>query len=301
MKKKIAAVLAILLSVTMLSACGGTKTTTGTANGKVPVSVSFDAMAEFVHAVGKDKVSITTIIPDGTEPHDFEPKVKDLVALSNAKVFVYNGMDMENWAPKAISSANNKSLVAVDASNGEEPLKSTETGETQQYDPHVWISLKGAQIEVKNIANGLIKADAKNKAYYTANAAAFNAQLQQLYDTYAAKFQAAPRKDFVTGHAAFGYLCRDFGLQQNSVEDVFASGEPSAAQLAKLVNYCKTNNVKTIFVEDMVSPAVSKTLAQAVGAQVKKIYTIESREDNKDYLTRMTDNLNEIYASLTQS
>lgn len=301
MKKKIVTVLAILLSVTMLSACGGTKTTTGTTNGKVPVSVSFNAMAEFVHAVGKDKVSITTIIPDGTEPHDFEPKVKDLVTLSNAKVFVYNGMDMENWAPKAIQSANNKSLVAVDASTGEEPLKSTETGENQQYDPHVWISLKGAQIEVNNIANGLIKADAKNKAYYTANAKAFDAQLQKLYDTYAAKFQAAPRKDFVTGHAAFGYLCRDFGLQQNSVEDVFASGEPSASKLAELVNYCKTNNVKTIFVEDMVSPAVSKTLAQEVGAQVKTIYTIESREDNKDYLTRMTDNLNEIYASLTQS
>lgn len=301
MKKKMTAVLAILLSVAMLSACGSTKTSSNATNGKLPVSVTFEAMAEFVQAVGKEKVSITTIIPDGTEPHDFEPKVKDLVTLSNAKVFVYNGMGMETWVPKAIQSANNKSLVAVEASSGVESLKSTEKSESGQYDPHVWISLKGAQTEVKNIANGLMKADAKNKDYYAANAQAFETQLQQLYDTYAAKFQTAPRKDFVTGHAAFGYLCRDFGLQQNSVEDVFASGEPSASKLSGLVNYCKTNNVKTIFVEDMVSPAVSKTLAKEVGAQAKTIYTMESREDKKDYLTRMTDNLDEIYASLTQS
>lgn len=301
MKKKIASILAIVLSATMLSACGGTQASSNATNEKLPVSVTFDAMAEFVQAVGKDKVSVSTIIPDGTEPHDFEPKVKDLEKLSTTKVFVYNGMDMETWVPKAIQSANNKSLVAVEASSGVEPLKSTEKSESQQYDPHVWISLKGAQTEVKNIANGLMRADAKNKDYYAANAQAFETQLQQLYDTYAAKFQTAPRKDFVTGHAAFGYLCRDFGLQQNSVEDVFASGEPSAAKLAGLVNYCKANNVKTIFVEDMVSPAVSKTLAKEVGAQAKTIYTMESREDKKDYLTRMTDNLDEIYASLTQS
>ena len=50
-----------------------------------------------------------------------------------------------------------------------------------------------------------------------------------------------PHKNFVTGHAAFAYLCRDFGLEQNSVEDVFAEGEPNAAQLAELIEYCKEN------------------------------------------------------------
>ncbi|MCB6574851.1 zinc ABC transporter substrate-binding protein, partial [Phascolarctobacterium faecium] len=82
----------------------------------------------------------------------------------------------------------------------------------------------------------------------------YNRQLQALQDEYAAKFKKAPRKDFVTGHAAFAYLCRDFGLTQQSVESVFSSGEPSARQLARLADYCRAHNVKTIFVEDMVSP-----------------------------------------------
>lgn len=301
MNKKHIVTIALTLSITLLAACSGSQSGTTQNNGKIPVAVTFNAMAELVQAVGENKVSISTIIPDGTEPHDFEPKVKDLVQLNSAKVFVYNGMDMENWVPKAIQAANNSSLISVEASKGVEPIKNSETGENAKYDPHVWMSLKGAQTEVHNIAAGLSKADTKDQAYFTSNAQAFDAQLQQLYDTYSAKFQAAPRKDFVTGHAAFGYLCRDFGLQQKSVQDVFASGEPSASKLAQLVSYCRTNHVKTIFAEKMVSPAVSQTLAKEVGAHVETIYTMESKEDNKDYLTRIKENLDKIYASLTES
>lgn len=301
MKKSILRMAVSVLAVALLSSCSGTKQAAGSANGKLPVSVTFNAMAEFVHAVGKDKVSISTIIPNGTEPHDFEPKVKDLAELSTARVFVYNGLGMESWAEKAARSAGNKSLVVVEAASGITPIKSGENGENGQYDPHAWISLKCAQTEVSNITQGLIKADPKNGAYYTANSQAFQTQLQQLYDTYTAKFQSAPHKDFVTGHAAFAYLCRDFGLEQNSVEDVFASGEPSAAKLVELVNFCRAKQIKTVFSEEMVSPAVSQTLAKEAGAKVETIYTIESAEDNKDYLTRMKDNLDKIDASLTET
>ena len=105
-------------------------------------------------------------------------------------------------------------------------------------------------------------------------------------------------KTLLQADAAFAYLCRDFGLEQNSVEDVFAEGEPNAAQLAKLIEYAKENHITTIFAEEMASPEVSKTLAKEVGAKVETIYTIESNEDNKTYLERMDENLTKIAASL---
>ena len=95
-------------------------------------------------------------------------------------------------------------------------------------------------------------------------------------------------------------MCRDFGLTQNSVEDVFAEGEPSAQQLTELVKYCKSNSVTTVFSEEMVSPEVSETLAGEVGAKVETIYTVESAEDGKTYLERMEENLSKIYDSLAQ-
>ena len=119
-----------------------------------------------------------------------------------------------------------------------------------------------------------------------------------MYKEYDNKFKTVSRKDFVTGHAAFAYLARDFGLKQNSVEDVFAEGEPSAKKLKELTDYCKAEKINTIFVEDMVSPKVSETLAKEVGAKAVKIYTLESKEDGKTYIQSMQSNLEKIYASL---
>lgn len=308
---------ALLLSLTILmgaTACSNGSPTEqqGSSNAentstveaeKIPVSVTFNAMKEFVEAVGKDKVEVATIIPDSTEPHDFEPKAQDLAGLSKAKIFVYNGFGMEAWVDDAIKSANNSSLITVEASKGAEPIQNTEKEEIEehgQYDPHLWLSLKGAELEVKNIKEALVSADPSNKEFYETNCSDYVAQLEKLYTEYQGKFQSVKKKSFVTGHAAFGYLCREFGLEQNSVEDVFAEGEPSAQQMTELVKYCKENQVTTIFAEEMASPEVSKTLADEVGAKVETIYTIESGEDDKSYLERIEDNLSKIYDSLAK-
>lgn len=308
---------ALLLSLTILmgaTACSngspteqqGSSSAESTSSAeaeKIPVSVTFNAMKEFVEAVGKDRVEVATIIPDGTEPHDFEPKAQDLAGLSKAKIFVYNGFGMEAWVEDAIKSANNSSLITVEASKGAEPIQNTEEEEIEehgQYDPHLWLSLKGAELEVKNIKEALVSADPSNKEFYETNCNDYVAQLEKLYTEYQGKFQSVKKKSFVTGHAAFGYLCREFGLEQNSVEDVFAEGEPSAQQMTELVKYCKENQVTTIFAEEMASPEVSKTLADEVGAKVETIYTIEGGEDDKSYLERMEDNLSKIYDSLAK-
>ncbi|MEY8001405.1 metal ABC transporter substrate-binding protein [Clostridium sp. Mt-5] len=304
-KKNKLSVLAAILSCIMFifSGCNGTGGTTANnkTQSKPKVVVSFNAMREFASAIGKDKIDITTIIPNGTEPHDFEPTVKDLKTLSNANVFVYSGLGMESWKDKIINSVGNKNLIVVDASKGISPIKNTANDEIKehgQYDPHVWISLKNAQIESKNIKDALVKADSINKDFYEKNYINFSNELNDLYNEYNKKFATVTNKNFVTGHAAFAYLCRDYGLKQNSVEGIFAEGEPSPKKLEELVNYCKQDNIKTIFVEDMVSSKVSDTLAKEVGAKVEKIYTIESKEDNKNYIQSMKSNLEMIYNSL---
>lgn len=304
MKKKSAIFLSVLVLLLGLSGCGE-KPDPAAANppeqNKIQVTVTFDALKEFVSAVAKDKVEIVKIIPDGIEPHDFEPKAQDLKSLTSSKVFVYNGLGMESWVGNAIEAVQNDSLIVTDASEGIVPISNEEPEEIKehgQYDPHIWLSIKGAEIELNNIKNALIEADPENKDYYEKNCSDYTSRLESLFTEYSAKFQGVEKKYFVTGHAAFSYLCRDFGLQQNSVEDVFAEGEPSAQQLSELVDYCKENKVTTIFAEELASPEISQTLATEVGAEVKTIYTMESSEGGKSYLDRMEDNLNEIYESL---
>jgi zinc transport system substrate-binding protein len=310
MKKNVSSLI-VLFVVLALTACSKSPSTTtvnslggarpdgaaGSGEQKIAVSVTFNALAEIASTVGGDYVSVTTIIPDGMEPHNFEPKAKDLVALGQASVFVYNGLGLEYWVKDALVAAGNSKLVSVDASAGIEPIK-TGTGPDAGVDPHGWLSLSGAKIQTENIANALEAMDPEHAESYAKNAASFEAELEKLHSEYREKFAKAPSKAFVTGHAAFGYLCRDFGLEQNSVEDVFASGEPNAQALVTLVRYCRERKVKTIFVEEMVSPAISRTLANEVGAKVETIYTLESSEEGKSWLDRMKANLEKIDASL---
>ena len=302
MFKKILVLIVCLSAILGFTACGSQDSGEST-DGKVKVSVTFNALYEFTKAVGGDKVEISTIIPDGTEPHDFEPKAQDLVALSSAHVFVYNGLGMEAWADDAISAAGNEKLITVDASAGISPITNTEEGEISehgQFDPHIWLSVKCAQTEVTNIKNALIKANPENKDFYESNCADYIAKLDTIYNDYSGKFASLEKTGFVTGHSAFAYLCADFGLSQKSVEDVFAEGEPTAKQLTELVDFCKASKVTTIFAEKMASPEVSQTLADEVGAKVETIYTIESAEDGMSYLERMEYNLSTIYASMSK-
>lgn len=303
--KKIILYFLCLCCVLNLTACGKNYNASPAAKQpqeKLKVAVSFNAMNEISRAIGKDKVDIQTIIPEGTEPHDFEPKANDIKALSTAKILIINGLGMEKaWADKAVAAANNPNLVVISASKGITPIANTSQDaiETEgQYDPHIWLSLKGAEEAAKNINDAFAAADPAYKDYYENNYVAFCQQLNELYNEYDKKFASVTKKSFVTGHAAFAYLARDFGLQQNSVEDVFAAGEPSGKKLKELTDYCRENQIKTVFVEDMVSPKVSETLASEVNAKTEKIYTLESKEDNKDYIQCMRDNLEKVYLSL---
>lgn len=313
MFKKVLAVVLCAVSASGFVACGNEKDKgSEDKSDTVSVSVSFNAMKEFVSAVGQDKVSVSVIIPDGTEAHDFEPKAQDLAGLSTADIFVYNGLGMESWAEKAISSANNPDLITVNASENADIIEKESESEDEheeegsedshshgKYDPHLWLGMNGAKTEAENIMEALSKADPDNADFYKENYDSFAKQVDSLYNEYKEKFSTVENKSFVTGHAAFGYLCRDFGLVQNSVKDIYAEGEPSAQQLAKLVEYCKENNVTTIFAEEEASPDVSQTLANEVGAKVQTIYTMETSENGKSYVERMTENLEKIYASLS--
>lgn len=299
MVKKLNIFICILIMSVTLAACSNKQPENNISvnnkevENRISVIVSFNPLKEFAEVIGGEKVSVKVIVPEGTEPHDFEPKPRDMESINNAKIFVYNGLGMESWVDKTLSSINNKNLVSVDASKSTDVIKNS-----NQADPHIWLSLKEAKIEANNIKEALIKVDPANKDYYEKNYDNFSGKLDNLYNEYKVKFDSISDKNFVTGHDAFAYLCRDFGLDENSVEDVFAEGEPTPKRMKDLVDYCIANNIKVVFMEELASPKVSETLAKEVGAHTEKIYTIESREDNKDYLESMKYNLEKIYTSL---
>ena len=149
MVKKLVLLVVGIMMAALFAGCGN-DAPKEQASKKIQVVTSFNAMAEFAKAIGGDKVEVSTIIPDGVEPHDFELKPENMKQLATAQVFVYNGFGMEPWAQQAIDAAKNSKLITVVATEGVEAIKNTDPEEIKDHgaeDPHAWLSLKNAKIE----------------------------------------------------------------------------------------------------------------------------------------------------------
>ena len=311
-KHRLAAALVMLVFILSAScAKAPNPSADGHEQKRLSVVVTFDALYEMASAVGGDRVSVHNIMPDGMEAHDFEPQAKDLAALGSADVFIANGLGFDSWAQRAADAAAGDNMLLVDASTGLTPISlarrpdeddhhsdAHSSAHTAFYDPHIWLSPLCAVSMAENIRDAFCAADPDGSEHYFGNCSVFAQKLKALHDEYSTKIGAMSNKTIVTGHAVFAYLCRDFGLIQNSVEGVFAEGEPSAKVLVELIEFCIDNNISTILAENLSSPLVAETLAAETGAVVKLIYTMEGAEDGMSYIERMESNLATILEAL---
>lgn len=295
--KKVIGVLSAILICFGLIGCAGDKENSNkqTDNNKLNVVVSIYPLEQFTKMIGGDKVNVLTLVGAGQEPHDFEIKPADFKELANSDIFVYNGLGLEEWLDKVKDQLKDSKTLMVDSSNGVDVIK-----DGDKIDPHIWLSLKDATIQANNIKNALIEKDPSNKEYYEKNYNKLKDEFDSLHNEYKQKFEKLKNKDFITGHAAFGYLCREFGLTQKSISDLYSDGEATPKKLEELAEYCKKNNIKTIFSESLAEPKTSETLAREAGAKVEKIYSLESSEDDKTYLEGMKYDLKFIYDSLVE-
>ncbi|MGL4772050.1 MAG: metal ABC transporter solute-binding protein, Zn/Mn family [Clostridium sp.] len=302
MKKKVLILLSILVLSLGLWGCG---TEEKQEDNKISIVVSINPLKEFTEVIGGDKVQVKTLVPDGVEPHDFDPNPRDLESLSKSRVFIYNGLGMETWLDKVTKGLDENNTLIIDSSNETKTIPIEDDGHghdehehTGGYDPHIWLSLREVVTQGRNIKDALIKVDPENSTYYEENYNKFKKELEDLDKEYTEKFNTISNKNFITGHSAFGYLGRDYGLKTKSLTNVFSEGEPNPKDLENLVKFCKENNVKTIFSEQASTSVQADTLARDAGAKVEKIYSLETKVEGKTYLEGMKYNLEKIYEAL---
>lgn len=307
----------------VLSGCGGTsENTNGNAlnaqssadsGQKLKVITTFYPMYEFSKQIAGDHADVIALIPAGAEPHDWEPSAKDMAQVKEADVFVYNGI-VEGWVEKALESAANDKRVVVEASKSielMEGLPEEEEGEHHEeedghvLDPHVWLDPALAQVEVASIQAAFEKADPANKEAYKNNADAFIAKLKELDEAYKAGLKDAKHKEFVTQHAAFGYLAKQYGLTQIPIAGLSPEQEPSPDKMAEIIKFAKENQVKTIFFETLVDSKVAETVANEIGAKTDVLnplegLTDEDKKNNLDYIGIMKNNLEALKKALNE-
>ncbi|MCA9765661.1 MAG: zinc ABC transporter substrate-binding protein [Carnobacterium sp.] len=316
--KRLAIPILGVLFLLLLSACGNTDSGSEKSNEAkktVKIITTFYPIYDFTKNIVQDNAEISMLIPAGTESHGFEPSAKVVAAIQDADVFIYNSDEMETWVPSTLEAIDTTKVIVINASEGIEFIEKEDSKEHEEddehgeeehshaIDPHVWLSPVLAQAEVKTIQMGLAKADKENAALYQKNAEKYIQELTELDQEFKAAFENAENRTFVTQHAAFAYLAKQYGLTQVSISGLSSETEPSPAKLAELSNYAKKNNVNYIYFENNASSKIAETLAAEADIELAVLDPIEGvsqkeQDAGVDYIQVMKNNLESLKKSI---
>ena len=234
------------------------------AKAELRIVASFSILGDMVQQVVGDKGEVTTIVGPDADAHLYMPNAGDAIAVTDADIIFVNGMGFETWSSSLIETSKTKAVV-VTATDGVVPVMVE-----GEIDPHAWNALENGVIYVQNIAKALSDLDSKNAFYYQGRADAYVAELRALDKKAAARFAALPEgsRHVVTAHDAFGYLAGAYGLTFLAPVGIDTEAEPTAKELADLIDFLKEVNAKALFVENITNADLINQISVETGIKV---------------------------------
>lgn len=261
--------------------------------GKLSVVTAFYPLFFLTSEIGGDKVLVKNITPAGSEPHDYEPTARDIAEIQESRLLVLNGNGLEAWAEKIKDEITRTGVMVIESGSGL----------FEGSDPHIWLSPELAKKQAKTILAGLVLVDPENTAYYQDRERKLAEEIEKLQIEFREGLASCKKREIITSHDAFAYLADEFGLTQVAIAGISADVEPSTKQMAEVVRVAKEKEVRYIFFESMVSPKLSETVAEEVGAKTLVLDPLEGigesdMEKGRNYLTVMRDNLANLQIAL---
>lgn len=271
----------LLISFLIVLATGATAFAEG-----LPVFVSIQPQKYFVERVAGELASVEVMVSPGASPATYEPRPRQMAALSEAKIYFAVGAPFESvWLPRFAEASPNMALVHTEARIqkmsmarhvhhdeehvGEEHEHAEEHGHEHHgeiLDPHVWVSPPLVRLQAEAIRDALVAADPANAAAYQANFAAFAKDIDALDAELLDVFAKVEGRRFMVFHPAWGYFAQAYGLEQVPIE--VQGGEPSPRELAQLSEFAQEHKVGVVFVQPQFSKKSAEAVAKSVGAEI---------------------------------
>jgi zinc/manganese transport system substrate-binding protein len=266
----------------------------------LPVVASFSILGDFVREVGGDAVAVSVIVGPDSDAHVYEPTPADARKVSEAKLVFVNGLGFEGWFDRLVAAANAKARIVV-ASARIKPRKLD-----GELDPHAWQDVANARRYVENIRDALEAADPGRAALYETRAAAYLATLETLNKEVAAAIATIPREKrrIVSTHDAFGYFAARYGLEFIAPQGVSTEAEPSARDIARIIDAARREKVAAVFLENISDPRLAQRLAKESGVKLGgELYSDAlSKPDGPaaSYVAMMRHNVEELTKALAR-
>jgi zinc/manganese transport system substrate-binding protein len=277
---------AVLLTSACVPDASPQPTASSATDGRLRVVATFSIIGDLVRNVGGDAIDLTVLVGPDSDSHTYEPSPANSAALARAQVIIENGVGFESWLDELVTASGSQAtrIVAADGVTLREAGEHTEEHDGEEhegeaahdpgaFDPHIWHNVKNALQMVRNIQAGLTAADPEDAATYQANADVYLQTLAEL-DAYVVAQAAtvpADRRRIITNHDALGYFCEAYGF--TLVGDVLGAlsteaSEPSAQELARLVDRVRVEGASVIFIENVVSSDVANALSRETGVRI---------------------------------
>ena len=281
-----------------------------TAANQMTVFVSINPQKYFVQQIGKDLVDVRVMVPPGASPVTYEPRPKQMAALSAARVYFAIGVGFENvWLAKI--SAVNPEMKVVHTDKGirkipmathlhsdpagrdgaeETHLNDDEHGGSE-LDPHIWLSPPLVKIQARSILTALQEIDPGHQDRYAANYHQFIDRIDELDADLKKTFAGKQNLQFMVFHPAWGYFGQAYGLEQVPIE--IEGKSPKPARLKGLIEHARKKGITVIFVQPQFSSKSAELVAREIGGQV-----VVADPLAEDWLANLTTVANSFKAAL---
>ena len=244
---------------------------------RIKVVATFSVIGDMVTNVAGDRVDLVTLVGPGGDTELFKPSMADGKSVAEARIVFMNDLndEFEPWLEpllKQVKFSGTKIVVSRGAktfTSNEERAPRSKSAE-EEIDQHAWLDPKNGVIYVRNIVAALAKSDLANAAEYRARADAYIKELQAIDAWAKAEIAALPpaKRRILASHDSLQYLARAYGITLLSINGWTNNSEPSAAELARLAQQIRRENIHALFLDSITDPRAMQQIARETGASI---------------------------------
>ncbi len=297
-----------IISLMFLTACGQTQTTQEiNEDNKLQIVTTYSIIYDVVKNVAGNHAEIYSIVPIGSDPHEFDPLPEDLKRTTDADIVFYHGLNLEEgngWFNKLIDTAGKTKDDVYSVSEGIEPIYLETIGLTNEPDPHTWLDVRNVIIFTENVRDALIEVDSENQEDYKKNAESFIQQLDALHTKILTTINDIPENNrfLVTSEGAFKYFEKAYGIKTGYIWEINSENEGSPQQIREIVDLIRVQDISALFIETSIDPRSMETVSKETGVPIiGEVFTDSLGKEGTDgdtYIKMMEANLNVIYQGL---